>query len=164
MCAYIPGGGSAEGKAGVLVYEAQTNRDMAQIADRLAPERDRLLAGCGLCIRVAAAVALSCRDTRVAVLRPSARGLRHQPGPLEQCAQAEAQEPRFSLTPEQKLADWAPARRRRNGAVLRPVRRSRWWCWTQAARWRTRRGQNRRPHPDRQYAVCVASGGLLDDG
>ena len=36
LCAYIPGGGSAEGKAGVLVYEAQTNRDMAQIADRLA--------------------------------------------------------------------------------------------------------------------------------
>ena len=36
LCAYIPGGGSAEGKAGVLVYEAQTNRDMAQIADQLA--------------------------------------------------------------------------------------------------------------------------------
>ena len=46
LCAYIPGGGSAEGKAGVLVYEAQTNRDMAQIADRLAARSETgLLAG-----------------------------------------------------------------------------------------------------------------------
>ncbi|MTS78650.1 four-carbon acid sugar kinase family protein, partial [Ruthenibacterium lactatiformans] len=65
LCAYIPGGGSAEGKAGVLVYEAQTNRDMAQIADRLAARSETgLLAGCaGFASVLPRLLQLSCRDT-----------------------------------------------------------------------------------------------------
>ena len=65
LCAYIPSGGSAEGKAGVLVYEAQTNRDMAQIADRLAARSETgLLAGCaGFASVLPRLLQLSCRDT-----------------------------------------------------------------------------------------------------
>ena len=146
LCAYIPGGGSAEGKAGVLVYEAQTNRDMAQIADRLAARSETgLLAGCaGFASVLPRLLQLSCRDTAPLPLcgRLLAVCGRINPVSLEQCAQAEAQgAPRFSLTPEQKLSrDWPPARRRAKCWELcyGPVRRSRWWCWTQAARWRTR--------------------------
>ena len=127
LCAYIPGGGSAEGKAGVLVYEAQTNRDMAQIADRLAARSETgLLAGCaGFCIRAAAAVAAVLPGHRAAAaLRPSARGLRqHQPG-LAGAVRAGrgAGSARFSLTPEQKLSrDWAAGAQAGEmlGAVLR---------------------------------------------
>ena len=103
LCAYIPGGGSAEGKAGVLVYEAQTNRDMAQIADQLAARSETgLLPLCGRLLAVCGSI---------------------NPVSLEQCAQAEAQgAPRFSLTPEQKLSrDWAAGAQAGEmlGAVLR---------------------------------------------
>ena len=113
LCAYIPGGGSAEGKAGVLVYEAQTNRDMAQIADRLAARSETgLLAGCaGFASVLPRLLQLSCRDTAPLPLcgRLLAVCGSINPVSLEQCAQAEAQgAPRFSLTPEQKLSrDWA---------------------------------------------------------
>ena len=113
LCAYIPGGGSAEGKAGVLVYEAQTNRDMAQIADRLAARSETgLLAGCaGFASVLPRLLQLSCRDTAPLPLcgRLLAVCGSINPVSLEQCAQAEAQgAPRFSLTPEQNekvLAD-----------------------------------------------------------
>ena len=127
LCAYIPGGGSAEGKAGVLVYEAQTNRDMAQIADRLAARSETgLLAGCaGFASVLPRLLQLSCRDTAPLPLcgRLLAVCGSINPVSLEQCAQAEAQgAPRFSLTPEQKLSrDWAAGAQAGEmlGAVLR---------------------------------------------
>ena len=147
LCAYIPGGGSAEGKAGVLVYEAQTNRDMAQIADQLAARSETgLLAGCAgekgiidrdgyqldtrhpaqaAYPRIKGLLQLSCRDTAPLPLcgRLLAVCGSINPVSLEQCAQAEAQgAPRFSLTPEQKLSrDWAAGAQAGEmlGAVLR---------------------------------------------
>ena len=127
LCAYIPGGGSAEGKAGVLVYEAQTNRDMAQIADQLAARSETgLLAGCaGFASVLPRLLQLSCRDTAPLPLcgRLLAVCGSINPVSLEQCAQAEAQgAPRFSLTPEQKLSrDWAAGAQAGEmlGAVLR---------------------------------------------
>lgn len=110
---YIPGGGRADGVAGVLVYEAQTNRDMAQIADRLAADGETgLLAGCaGFASVLPRLLRLSCRDTAPLPLcgRLLAVCGSINPVSLEQCAQAEAQgAPRFRLTPEQKLSEeWA---------------------------------------------------------
>ena len=146
LCAYIPGGGSAEGKAGVLVYEAQTNRDMAQIADRLAARSETgLLAGCaGFASVLPRLLQLSCRDTAPLPLcgRQLAVCGSINPVSLEQCAQAEAQGAPASASRRSRSSRGTgrPARRRAKCWELcyGPVRRSRWWCWTQAARWRTR--------------------------
>ena len=157
LCAYIPGGGSAEGKAGVLVYEAQTNRDMAQIADRLAARSETgLLAGC------AGFAAVLPGHRAAAALRPSARGLRqHQPG-LAGAVRAGRGAGSAPLQPHAGAEALAGLGGRRAGG------RNAGSCVTGlfagaggGAGHRRRggergRGQNRRPHPDRQYAGRAA--------
>ena len=98
---------------GILVYDAQTNSDLAAIAEALAQRGEtKLLAGCaGFASMLPRMLQLACQEPLPAAIGDTllvACGSIN-PVSLAQCEEAQAQgAPRFSLTPAQKLsAGWA---------------------------------------------------------
>ena len=109
----VPSGGKAADAAGILVYDACTNRDMATIADSLARRGETaLLAGCaGFASVLPRLLRLDCTaETPVPLcdkLLVACGSI--NPVSVRQCDVAQAAgAPRFVLTPAQKLdRNWA---------------------------------------------------------
>ncbi len=112
-CTVLTGAIPCGPQQGILVYDAQTNSDLAAIAEALAQRGEtKLLAGCaGFASMLPRMLQLACQEPLPAAIGDNllvACGSIN-PVSLAQCEEAQAQgAPRFSLTPAQKLsAGWA---------------------------------------------------------